>query len=165
MNLAEFNATDVDFDDLEKQYINIRLCDWTNEGIGIDLKDQVKFWCYNFKNAVGVYCFRTLAKLVLTKLCLPISNAFVERVFSHAALVKTKIRNKMGYKLLKSILMIRSHLMLNNSCCKDFHVSEEMLKNFNVSMYESEPCNETREGDTDSSEAEEALQILTESFQ
>ncbi len=70
--------------------MNIRLCDWTN--LGIDLKDQANFWCnvYNFKNAAGTCCFRTLAKLVLDKLCLPISNAYVERVFSQAALAKTK---------------------------------------------------------------------------
>ena len=35
--------------------------------------------------------------------------------------------------------------MLNNSCCKDFAVSEEMLKVLNSSMYEHE---ETHEGDT-----------------
>ncbi len=77
----------------------------------------------------GTCNFKTLAKLVLDRLCLPISNAYVERVFSQAALAKTKVRNKMRHKLLKSILMIRSHLMLNNCCCKDFVVSEEMLIN------------------------------------
>ena len=32
------------------------------------------------------------------------------RVFSQAALTKTKVRNKMGHKLLISILMIRSNI-------------------------------------------------------
>ncbi len=45
VNLAEFNTTDIDHDYSEKQYINIRLCEWTNAGIEIDLGDQVKFWC------------------------------------------------------------------------------------------------------------------------
>ncbi len=85
------------------------------------------------KNTARNFGFRTLAKLVLNKLCLPISNVFVERVFSQAALAKTKIRNKMGEKLLKSILMIMSHLMLNNSCCKDFVISEDMPKKLNSS--------------------------------
>ena len=137
------------------------MCDWTNVGTEIDLKNQISFWCsvYDFRNAVGVYCFRSLAKLVLTKLCLPISNAFVERVFSQVALVKNKIRNKIGNKLLKSILMVRSHLMLNNVCCKDFLVPDEMLTNFNSSMYGNESQHEW-----DSNEAEEAFQILGEIF-
>ena len=164
LNLAEFCTSDENLDDLEKQYINIRLCDWTNAGIDqIDLNDQMNFWCnvYNFKNAAGVCCFRTLAKLVLNKLCLPISNAFVERVFSQAALAKTKVRNKMGHKLLKSILMIRSHLMLNNSCCKDCVVSEEMLKKFNSSMYDHD---ETNEGDTDNTEPDD-MELMAEILQ
>ncbi len=125
--------------------MNIWLYDWTSAGIyQNDFNDQTIFWCHvhNFKNAAGVYCFRTLAKLILDKLCLPISNAFVERVFSQVSLAKTKVRNRMEHKLLKSILMIRSHLMLNNSCCKDFVVSEEMLKKFNSDMYEHDETNE-----------------------
>ncbi len=128
------------------------MCDWTKAGSDqLDLSDQINFWCnaYNFKNAAGVYCFRALAKLVLNKLCLPISNAYVERVFSQAALAKTKVSNMMGHKLLKSILMIRLHLMLNNSCCKNFVGTEEMLKKFNSSMYE----HEANEGDNDNTES------------
>lgn len=163
LNLTEFWTSDENLDDLEKQYMNIRLCDWTN--LGIDLKDQANFWCnvYNFKNAAGTCCFRTLAKLVLDKLCLPISNAYVERVFSQAALglAKTKVRNKMGHKLLKSILMIRSHLMLNNSCCKDFVVSEEMLNKFNSSsMY----AHDTNEGDADTKEFDD-VELISEILQ
>ncbi len=99
LNLTEFCKSDENLDDLERQYMNIRLCDWTN--LGIDIKDQTNCWCnvYNFKNATGTCCFRTLAKLVLDKLCLPISNAYVERVFSQATLAKTRVRNKMGHKL------------------------------------------------------------------
>lgn len=85
LNLIEFCSSDENVDDLEKQYINIRLYDWTSAGVDQnDLNDQTIFWCrvHKFKNAAGVYYFRTLTKFVLNKLCLPIANAFVERVFS-----------------------------------------------------------------------------------
>lgn len=159
LNLIEFCSSDENFDDLQKQYINIRLYDWTSAGIDQnDFNDQTITWCHvhNFKNAAGVYCFRTLAKFVLNMLCLPISNAFVERLFSQVSLAKTKVRNKMGHKLLKSILMIRSHLMLNNSCCKDFVVSEEMLKKFNSDMYKHDETNE----DVDNTEPDDVELIL-----
>ncbi len=142
--------------------MNIRLYGWKNED-QVDLNDQKNFWCtvYNFKNATGTFGFRTLAKLVLNKSYLPISNAFVERVFSQAALAKIKVRNKMGEKLLKSILMIRSHLMLNNSCCKDFVVLEDMLKKFNSSiMY----AHETNAGDADTTEPDD-VESLAEILQ
>ena len=40
LNLAEFCTNHEDLDELEKQYINIRLCDWTNIEINqVDLHD------------------------------------------------------------------------------------------------------------------------------
>lgn len=98
----------------------------------------------------------------MTKLCFPISNAFVEGVFSQATLVKTKVRNKIGYKLLNSILMVRSHLMMNNSCCKNFHVSGEMLSKFNVTMYNNP--RENPEGEEVSEDEEALLQVLSQSL-
>ncbi len=68
LNLIKFWSSDENFDDLEKQYINIRLYDWTSAGIDQnDFIDQTIFWCHvhNFKNAAGVFCFRTLAKFVV----------------------------------------------------------------------------------------------------
>lgn len=63
-----------------------------------------------------MYYFRILAEFILNKLCLPISSAFAEGAFSQVSLAKTTD----GPQILKeNMLMIRSHLMLNNSCCKD----------------------------------------------
>lgn len=39
-------------------------------------------------------------------LCLPLSNAYVERVFSKQNLIKTKLRNRMNSDTLNDILMI-----------------------------------------------------------
>ncbi len=69
----------------------------------------------------------------------------------------------MGEKLLNSILMIMSHLMLNNSCCKDFVVSEDMLKKFNSStMYAHDKTNEGDADITVPDDVESVAEILQE---
>ncbi len=40
--------------------------------------------------------------------------------------------------------MIKSHLITNNSCCRNFTVTEDMLQKFNVSMY-NKPQDQTQE--------------------
>ncbi len=127
LNVTEFLTSNENLDDLEKHYMNNSLCDWTNLGIHL-FKDQGNCWCnvYNFQNApctVRVASQLWQNQSQISYACIPISNVCVERVFSQDVLAKTKVRNKMGHKLLKSILLIRSHLMLNNSCCNDFVVS------------------------------------------
>lgn len=68
-----------------------------------------------------------------------------------------EIKGKMVNKTLKEILMIRSHLLLNNACCKVFLVQENMLSNNSM-------C-ESHHEEWGSNEAEEAIQIPTEGFQ
>ncbi len=67
----------------------------------------------------------------------------------------------MGHKLLKNILMIKSHLMLNNSCWKDFVVSEEMLNKFNSS---SIYAHDTNEGNADTKEFDD-VELISEILQ
>ena len=44
LSLAEYCTKDEDLDDLQKQYMHIRLCDWLNTGIDqVDLHDQMSF--------------------------------------------------------------------------------------------------------------------------
>lgn len=155
LNLEAFDSSHVDLQEVENQYINIRLLDWTLSDV--DLTDMNKFWChaYCFKNSVGVHCFRALASFVMKALCLPISNAYVERVFSQATIVKSRLRNKTSCSLLNSILMIRSCTMMNNSCCRDFHVTDDMLQKFNASMYDRpHNANESDEGEDDNENEE-----------
>lgn len=144
LNLEDFDSRNVDLDKIESQYMNIRIIDW--RAYDVDLNDMNAFWCYiyNHTNAIGSPCFRDLASLVLSALALPISNAFVERMFSHVTIVKSKLRNKISCDLLNSILMIKSHLITNNSCCRNFTVTEDMLQKFNVSMY-NKPQDQTQE--------------------
>ena len=68
-----------------------------------------------------------------------VSNALVERVFSHVNAAKTDKRNRMGLKMVESITRIRTTLVVKNKCCKDFVVTKEMLDSFtyNSDMYET----------------------------
>ena len=81
-------------------------------------------------------CFYELAKIALDAYCMPVSTAFVERVFSHMTNVKTKSRNKINTSNLEALLKIRSHLSTNEYCCKDFKVTKNMLWLFNSKMYD-----------------------------
>ncbi len=57
--------------------------------------------------------------------------------------------------------MIRLHLMLNNSCCKDFVVSEQMINKFNSSsMY----AHDTNEEDADTKEFDD-VELISEILQ
>ena len=55
----------------------------------------------------------------------------MERVFSRVACIKTKLRNRLSLKMLDAIVRIRTYLLLNDQCCKDFVVTREMLGRFN----------------------------------
>ena len=56
------------------------------------------------------YVFKEIADYVLTCHCLPVSNAFVERVFSIVSFMKDKYANRMKTEMLDSLLILKSHL-------------------------------------------------------
>ncbi|KAE8739257.1 hypothetical protein FOCC_FOCC015241 [Frankliniella occidentalis] len=95
--------------------------------------DIVEFWSgvWALKTAGGTRVFGDLARYALSALTLPLSNAVVERLFSVMALVKDKIRNKLGLEMLESILRIRTHLHAHGKCCEEFVPTDDMIKNFN----------------------------------
>ena len=112
---------------LEEQYRKIVFVNWTEEAH----KDCIsgtseEFWLAVYKKPN----FKDLAQFVLTCLSVPVSNATVERIFSLVTAVKTKARNSMQLQTLDSIIRIRSELLLNGKCCKDFVPSQRMLNNY-----------------------------------
>lgn len=76
-----FNTFGINFElasKIETQWDNLLFNKWQN------VNDTVAFWCevYNFTDACNDYPYKDLAKLAISCLTLPISNASVERVFS-----------------------------------------------------------------------------------
>ena len=97
----------------------------------------VDFWVgvYDFKDCTGIYAYRQLAAYALACLSTPVSNAFVERVFSYVNAIKTERRNRLGTKMVEAILRIRTTVMTQNKCCKDMVITRAMLERFNSDMY------------------------------
>lgn len=118
-------------DKVNHQWNNLTSIKW------IEHINTAKFWkeVDDYVDASGNNPFNDLCKLSKRILVLPWSNADVERLFSQMNIVKTKLRNRMGPKLLDSILTIRSGLKRNKVCCADYKLPEEVLKNILNSSY------------------------------
>jgi len=74
-----------------------------------------------------------IAKFALAMLCLPFSNAVVERAFSIINIIKNKLRNRMAVKTADAILRLRFNMPQGG--CVNFQPTINMLKKFN-----SEEC-------------------------
>jgi|SRR5215469_2231052 len=136
-SFVEF-AKNEDMSKLESQYENIIFVNWKDEFQTHEIpSNSIEFWTKvrNYENALGIKCFKELAEISLAAFSLPVSNAFVERVFSFVTNVKSKQRNKINVSTLESILRIKSNLTVNNLCCKDFKVTKNMLSLFTKDIY------------------------------
>ncbi len=104
---------------------------WTN-----DSDDTEKFWLevHNRKNALGEYPYQGVSKGVLKILCLPVSNAEVERVFSQVNVIKDRKRSQMALELLESVLYIKFGLSRLNEKSQTFIPPKSLCK-FNSSIY------------------------------
>ena len=125
---------------LEQQYDKLLLTDWRKEFPNEEIPHEaVNFWTVvrKYENAAGEKCFAELAQIVLNAHALPLSNAYVERIFSHVTNIKTKVRNRLSLETLEAILRIRSHLCSEGICCNKFKVTDKMLSMFNSSIYKS----------------------------
>ena len=123
-----------------EQYERLPTKDWKIEFKENEIPiNPSEFWVgvHDFENATGVRSFADLATVVLYAYAIPLSNAFVERIFSYVTNVKTKNRNRLNTVTLDAILRIRSHLHQQSICCKDFTVTPKMLSLFNNSMYQN----------------------------
>lgn len=92
----------------------------------------------HFTDASGESCFKELAEFALSLLAMPLSNADVDRVFSHMNLVKPRLRNRMRNETMSTILHVRYGLRLRGVCCRDFQPTAKMMQLFNAkNMYGS----------------------------
>ena len=101
-------------------------------------EDTAAFWVgVGSKKVAGSHPFTEISEYALSCLVTPVSNAVVERVFSHVTYVKNKLRNRMGVRMLDAIIRIRTHLHFRGKCCKDFVPNQKMLQLFSTkNMYE-----------------------------
>lgn len=86
--------------------------------------DSLKFW----QGVAKHDHFKELAAYALTCLITPASNATVERMFSLVTAIRTKPRNRMQSKVLDAIVRVRSYLLYNGICCKDFICTTKMIQ-------------------------------------
>ena len=98
----------------------------------------MQFWAaiHSYQNGTSSYPYRLWATYALACLSTPVSNALVERVFSHVNAIKTDKRNTMGLKMIESATRIRTTLMKKDKCCKDLVVTKDMLQKFTSNMYQ-----------------------------
>ena len=99
-------------------------------------KSTSQFWIQVYNHKIGdEFIYRELARGVLKMLCLPISNAEVERSFSAVTHSKSWRRNKLDTDTLCALLRIRFGLLWLNQSAGKFMPPKEML-NFNSSIYD-----------------------------
>lgn len=129
MELFKYEVKNID--KVNHQWNNLTNIKW------IEHISTSKFWkeVDDYVDASGNNPFNELCKLSKCLLVLPWSNADVERLFSQMNVVKTKLRNRMGPKLLDSILTIRSGLKRSKVCCADYKIPNEVLNNISNSSY------------------------------
>lgn len=97
---------------MESEWRKLRTLSWKelflNDDNSCNSSSAIEFWfkISQIKNAVGQSAFLEISKFALRALSLPVSNAVVERVFSVMAVVKTKIRIRMGFSMLTNICLL-----------------------------------------------------------
>ena len=104
-----FKEMMVDEDAIETQ---LRLIKHENFPLNMsmsDLEDPIKFGVFisNMKSADGSYKYRELGMYLLSAQVLPVSNAFVESIFSIIGWVKNKHRNRLNLKTLNAIMRVK----------------------------------------------------------
>ena len=147
--------------EIEEQYRNLPHVNWSKyevfEAEGKIPDDPVCFFATvrNYKTG-DEYPFRKLADFVLGVYSIPVSNAYIERIFSMISYIKNKWRNRLSLNMTNSIVRVKSHLHSRNLCCVDMKITPDMLNKHNVKMYsfKSKPT------DVDKGDAEEDLDNL-----
>lgn len=131
--LKSFMNPNIPLDVYETQWGKLPFVNW-KEYFNDDIPSSLhEFWpkVYNYRDTAGSYHFKEIALAVLYMLVIPTSNACVERVFSIMNCTKTRLRNRMQYELLDSLLRVINYMNVNKICCTSFTPSKEMLNKFN----------------------------------
>lgn len=79
--------------------------------------------------------YRNLGTFVKAMLCLPVSNADCERVFSQVNLIKTKHRNRFSTEGVASVIFVKDGIKSNAGSWDEFEPTRSMLDRCNKTMY------------------------------
>ncbi|XP_045485543.1 uncharacterized protein LOC123689456 [Pieris rapae] len=95
-----------------------------------------KFWgaVGKIRNSNGNLKYVYVSNFVKGLLCLPMSNAACERIFSKINLLKTKTRNRFTNKHVASILHVKQGISEHGDCVS-FQPTKEMIKQMTKAMY------------------------------
>ncbi|CAG5109293.1 Protein of unknown function [Cotesia congregata] len=133
-NLNSFDRTALygNKDDVESEWNKLQNKPWSNVNTSEKFFSEV----YDDCDSAGHNRFGNVAKFAMALLTVPTLNASVERAFSTYSIVKSKLRNKLSLDLLQNLMMLRFSLQRNYGSCVNFNPSPNMLKKFNVKMYD-----------------------------
>ena len=121
----------------EEQYRKILYHPWVDAFKSNLPENPVDFWSFVKRYEVDNHKpYEELSNYALQCLTTPVSNAVLERIFSHVTAVKTKARNRMSLKMLEAILRVRTTLIVSGKCCKDLEITGDMLQKFTVDIYD-----------------------------
>lgn len=106
-------------------------CEWRQLALDENLcpgesNDTLNYWLsvFNLKNPANQTAFPNLRKVISLLLCIPSSNASVERVFSQLNLIKTVHRNKLQENTICALL----HTKQSIGSCVSYEPEPHILK-------------------------------------
>jgi hypothetical protein len=142
---CQFYANPQTISKIEYQWNSLQLIPWS------EIHNTELFWIEvkNYRDASNENPFQNLVDVALRILCLPHSNAEVERVFSSMNIVKNKIRNRMKLDLLNNILNIKYGLKRIGKCCNSFNLPDEVLLMFDTNVAYKRTSDEAENLDVD----------------
>lgn len=142
--LLELLKIDINkIDKINHQWQNLTNIKW------IEQTNTTQFWkeVSEYTDASGLNPYFDVSCVAIQILILPWSNADVERLFSQMNVVKTKLRNRMGPRLLNSILTIRAGLKREGMCSSKYVLPTDVLNSISKSYINpSQNQNQGNEG-------------------
>ena len=124
-----FPQDDLSMAEIDAKFRLLKTKSWSS-------KNTDEFWIevHSFQDVSGNFPFQILSNGVIKMLCLPTSNAEIERVFSQVNVIKTQKRANMQTDVLNAILYCKFGLSKYGITTDKFIPSNKLL-NYDSSIY------------------------------
>ncbi len=124
-----FPQDDTSLGEIEGKFRLLKAMKWSNT-------ETNNFWfeVHSYQDLSEDFPFRILSQGVIKMLCLPTSNAEIERVFSQVNIIKNKKRSNMQTELLDAVLHCKFGLSKFGLSSHQFDPPREILS-FNSNIY------------------------------